>query len=203
MYDKRQLPTKTRQYATLASDLDLVAEGAMAEPAHNLVVTTAGNVWVVEHGDGYGQQVPFPANTPQFLIGSFSEAALGIAAVLTCTGGSYPAVLAAAETIVLRLDESTIKDTGDVTVSFAAGSYTLAQIIAAINAAVATALGLSSVAVAAEDTGELEITSRAHGTAAAVEIVSVGSTLATATGLAVATENGAATGAAAGLLVQW
>lgn len=197
------LPTRTRQYATLASDLDLKAVGACEQPAHRLIVSTAGNVWVVEQSDGFGQSIAVPANIPGFLDGYFSEVALGIAAVVTCTGGSYPAVLAAAETLVLRIDEGTIKDVGaDVTVAFAIGSHSLAQIVAAINAALSAAYG-RTVTVAAEATGELELTGLAHGTGAAVEVVSIGATLATATGLSAGTTNGAATDAAAGLLVQW
>lgn len=197
------LPTRTRQYATLASDLDLKAVGACEQPAHRLIVSTAGEVWVVEDSDGFGQQIEVPANVPGFLDGHFREVALGDPAVLTCTGGSYPAVLAAAETLVLRLDEGTLKDVGaDVTVAFAIGSHTLTQIVAAINAALSAAYG-RTVTVAAEATGELELTGLAHGTDAAVEVVSIGATLATATGLSAGTTNGAATDAAAGLLVQW
>lgn len=196
-------PTRTRQYATLASDLDLVAVGACEQPAHRLIVSTAGEVWVVEDSDGFGQQIEVPANVPGFLDGHFREVALGDPAVLTCTGGSYPAVLAAAETLVLRLDEGTLKDVGaDVTVAFAIGSHTLTQIVAAINAALSAAYG-RTVTVAAEATGELELTGLAHGTDAAVEVVSIGATLATATGLSAGTTNGAATDAAADLLVQW
>ena len=197
------LPTRTRQYATLASDLDLKAVGGCEEPAHRIIVSTAGEVWVVEDSDGIGQYIEVPANVPGFLDGNFREIALGDVAVLTATGGSYPAVLATAETIVLRLDEGTIKDVGaDVTVSFAAGSHSLAAIIATINAAMSAAFG-ETVTVAAEATGELELTGFAHGTGGAVEVVSIGATLATATGLSAGTTNGTATDAAEDLLVQW
>ncbi|GEM_PF-3787947 len=197
------LPTRTRQYATLASDLDLKAVGGCEEPAHRIIVSTAGKVWVVEDGDGIGQQIEVPANVPGYLDGNFREVALGDAAVLTGSEGAYPAVLVAPETIVLRLDEGTIKDAGaDVTVSFAAGSHALAAIVAAINAAMSVAYG-ETVTVAAAVEGELQLTGLAHGTDAKVEIVSIGATLATATGISAGTTNGTATDAAADLLVQW
>lgn len=200
-------PKKLRQWASLASELDLVAEGAMAAPAHRIVAKTAGSIWVVEDGDGYGQQIAVEAYDANLLIGDFREVALGTAAVKLCTGGSYPAVLATDQSIVLRIDESSIKDTGaDVTVDFVAGSYTLTQIVAAINAAYAAAYlaaGLSAFVPAADVSGQLQITGCAHGTGGGVEVVSIGSTLATATGLTVATTSGSATGAAAGLIVQW
>ncbi|HEX7464376.1 MAG TPA: hypothetical protein VF382_05740 [Actinomycetota bacterium] len=209
MYNLNQdaIPRKLRQWATLASELDLVSEGAMEAPAHRIVAKTAGNIWIVELGDHHGQQIAVEAYDSNLLIGFFEEVALGIEAVKLCTGGSYPAVLATDQSIVLRLDESTIKDSGaDVTVAFVAGSYTLTQIVAAINVAYAAAYlvaGLSVFVPAAEATGQLQITGRAHGTAGKVEVVSIGATLATATGLTVATTSGAATGAAAGLIVQW
>lgn len=193
---------KTRHYATLESDLDLIAEGAMGAPARHIMATTAGNLWVVEDGDGHGQSLPIPANTPDFLRGRFRSVALGAVATLTCTGGSYPAVLEGAETMVLRIDEGLPSDTGDVTVSFAAGSFTLTQIVAAINAAVSAALGYAAAVASAED-DELQVVGVARGTAGCVEIVSVGATLATATGLTVGETNGSASGAASGLIVQW
>jgi hypothetical protein len=200
------LPAKTRPYliSGITSEMDLETTGGVGKGASRVWVTGAGLVWLVGF-DGAGMHLPLAANNvEQALQSEWKEVAFGNPAVKLCTGGSYPAEPASSETIVLRLDEGTIKDSGDVTVTFAAGSYALADILAAINAAVAEALSLSSATVAEDVSDELQITSRAHGTAAAIEIVSIGSTLATATGLSVETVNGNATNAATGtVVIDW
>lgn len=199
------LPLKSLPLAitSVTSELDLVALGGCEKGAIRVWVTGAGLVWLVGF-DGAGAHFPLDAYTTDLALShGFKELAFGNVATKLCTGGAYPAVLATAQSIVLRLDEGTIKDTGDVTVAFAIGSHSLAAIVAAINAAVSAELG-ESVTVASNVSGQLQIVGRAHGTAGAVEIVSIGATLATATGLSVATTNGTATNAATGtVVIDW
>jgi hypothetical protein len=200
------LPSKTRPYtiSSITSEMDLETAGGVGKGASRVWVTGAGLVWLVGF-DGIGMHLPLAANNvDQALQREWKELAFGNPAVKLCTGGSYPAEPASEETIVLRLDEGTIKDSGEVTVTFATGSYALADILASINAAVADALSVDSLTVAENVSDELQLTSRAHGTAAAIEIVSIGATIATATGLSVETVNGNATDAATGtVVVDW
>lgn len=206
MYNYAQdfLPKKTEPGLNPTSEIDCLALGGMAKPANRIIAGTAGKVWVVEYGDGSGKYLDLEADDDLSSIGYYREVALGNAAVLTATGGSYPAVLAADENLVLHLDENTIKDSGEVTITVPAGTYTLDELVELINAAFVVELDDKRAAVASNASGELRLTGRAHGTAAGVEVVAIGTTLASATGLsATDSASGNATDAAADLTIQW
>jgi hypothetical protein len=68
MHHQHLEPKKTKYYATVDADLDLVALGGMDRPATELMAGTTGNI-VITNFDGSIVTVEVPANVP--IRGSF------------------------------------------------------------------------------------------------------------------------------------
>jgi len=200
-------PIVTEYYTSLASDLDLVAEGGGGKPAALVWANSEATIYLT---DSRGTKaIPLGAGYTNGIMGPWKTVGTGTAATVTSSSADTTPTFAGGETVTLRFDEGTIYDTGDVVVTFLATDDTQALVAARINAAVQAAVLVlegkaTTHAFVAVVTDEYVLTGRAHGTAAAVEVVAfsaagVGTTL----GLSVGVTNGTATGAPTGLGVQW
>jgi hypothetical protein len=200
-------PIATEYYTSLASEVDLVAEGGGNKPAAMIWANSAATVYLT---DVRGTKaIPLGAGYSSGIMGPWEKVGVGTAATVTSSSADTTPTFAGGETVTLRFDEGTIYDTGDVVVTFASTDTTetlvAARINAALQAAVLVAEGkATSHAFVTINTNEYVLTGRAHGTSAAVEVVAfsaagVGTTL----GLSVGVTNGTATGAPTGLGVQW
>jgi hypothetical protein len=177
----------------------------MGSPAREIRVpagSTGGTVGVRFKDDwSYSQLELYPGDNG--LQAYVAEISFGTVASYAPAGaGSYPVVLTGAETLVFTLDTGTDHASGTITVQPAAGSYTQAQLLAAINAAINLVIpppGGHSQALAEDNGGgKSKLSSRSGGTGGEVDITTIHATLATGLGWAVSTTNGAAFASPAG-----
>lgn len=199
---------KVKDYADAGtSDLDLRAIGGMHRGARELVASTGGTLFVLNEADGSEEEIELVANEPR--SGNFLRLAWGTQASEDSGAGSFPGTLEGGETLVLRFDEGTVLDTGDVTVTFEEEDVTQALAIARINERLNELFpepgGHPPRAWASDGGGGVTtLTGRARGSAAGVEIVSQSAAIATMLGFSVGTTAGAQFASpASGLTVTW
>ena len=178
--------------------LDLVTRGGMASPVRELRVPagdTGGTVVVRSKVDWTESELElFPGD--EALIGYFAEIAFGERAVYDPGAGSWPVVITGVETIVFTIDSDTDHASGTITFAPAAGSYTQAELLALLNAAINLVIpppgGHTQTLAADEGSDASSLTSRSRGTDGEVDITVIHATLATALNWAVTTTNGTA-----------
>lgn len=198
---------KTKSYATQTSDLDLKAIGGMGRGARQISASTGGSVNVVHEADGSEEDLTLVANEP--ILGFFLRLSFGTRASRDSGAGTYPGTLSGGETLVVRFDEGTVLDTGDVTVTFEDTDVTQALAIARINERMNELFpepGGHPARVWAADEGSdvTSLTGRARGSTAKAEVVSQDAAIATMMGFTVGTSAGAQFGSPAdGVNVTW
>lgn len=202
---------KALEYAGSAYTLDLVALGQMGSPARHVIGLAGGGgtIWVRYADDWSTAQLELEAGQDIGPDGAYvAELAFGNPAVYTGGAGVFPVVLTGAETLSLRFDQGTPYDSGQIDITPAAGSYTQAQLLALINAAINAAIppprGVSQALAADAGAGASSLTSRAAGTGALVDVVAIHATLATGLGWAAGPTSGTAFASpATGVRVIW
>jgi hypothetical protein len=168
----------------------------MGSPARQLEILTGGTGTLFTRSKDDWSEQELEVEATQQISGYFAEIAFGDLPLYTGAAGSFPVVITGGETIVFTLDTGTDHASGTITFAPAAGSYSQAQLLALLNAAINAVIpppGGHSQALALDAGGGVStLTSRSRGTGGEVDITTIHATLATGLGWAVSTTNGAA-----------